>query len=88
MAGCPSAYHAPGARYYVSMLYAEHVERTFGSKDVLLDVTFTVSDAERVGLVGPNGAGKSTILRLIAGDDRPDGGRCGHRGGSLGYLRQ
>jgi ATP-binding cassette subfamily F protein 3 len=70
------------------MLFAEHVARTFGSKDVLLDVTFTVSDGERVGLVGPNGAGKSTILRLLAGDDRPDGGRAGHRGGSLGFLRQ
>jgi ATP-binding cassette subfamily F protein 3 len=70
------------------MLYAEHVERTFGAKDVLLDVTFTASDGERVGLVGANGAGNSTFLRLIAGDDRPDGGRCGHRGGSLGYLRQ
>ncbi len=70
------------------MLYAEHVARTFGSLDVLKDVTFNVSEGERAGLVGPNGAGKSTLLRLIAGEDAPDEGSCGHRGGTLGYLRQ
>jgi ATP-binding cassette subfamily F protein 3 len=70
------------------MLYAEHVARTFGSLDVLQDVTFNVSEGERAGLVGPNGAGKSTLLRLIAGEDAPDEGSCGHRGGTLGYLRQ
>jgi ATP-binding cassette subfamily F protein 3 len=75
-------------RYHEAMLYAEHVARTFGSLDVLKDVTFTVSEGERAGLVGPNGAGKSTLLRLIAGEDAPDEGSCGHRGGTLGYLRQ
>ncbi len=54
------------------MLYAEHVARTFGSLDVLKDVTFNVSEGERAGLVGPNGAGKSTLLRLIAGEDAPN----------------
>ena len=57
------------------MLYTEHVARTFGSLDVLKDVTFNVSDGERAGLVGPNGAGKSTILRLIAGEDAAGRGR-------------
>ena len=70
------------------MLFAEHLARSFGSLDVLHDVTFTVSPGERAGLVGPNGAGKSTILRLISGDDRPDEGAAGFRGGSLGFLRQ
>ncbi len=70
------------------MLYAEHAVRTFGNVDVLTDVTFIVSDGDRAGLVGTNGAGKSTLLRLIAGDDKPDGGSCGYRGGSLGYLKQ
>ena len=70
------------------MLYAEHVAKSFGRVDVLHDVTFIASDGERIGLVGANGAGKSTILRLLAGEDRPDEGACGHRGGALGYLRQ
>ncbi|MBI5283803.1 MAG: ABC-F family ATP-binding cassette domain-containing protein [Chloroflexi bacterium] len=70
------------------MLYAEHVAKSFGSLDVLHDVMFNVSAGERAGLVGPNGAGKSTILKLLAGEDAPDEGSAGHRGGTLGYLRQ
>jgi ATP-binding cassette, subfamily F, member 3 len=70
------------------MLYAEHVAKSFGSVDVLHDVSFTVSAGERAGLVGPNGAGKSTILRLIAGEDTADEGAAGHRGGSFGFLKQ
>ncbi|WP_322795445.1 ABC-F family ATP-binding cassette domain-containing protein [Tepidiforma sp.] len=70
------------------MLYLENVSKAFGGNDILRDVTFTVSDGEKVGLVGPNGAGKSTILRLIAALETPDSGRAGYRGGDLGYLRQ
>jgi len=70
------------------MLFAERVAKTFGNLDVLHDVTFNVSAGERAGLVGPNGAGKSTILRLLAGEDTADEGVAGHRGGSLGYLKQ
>src|SRR3990172_7619350 len=70
------------------MLYAESVARAFGPVVVLEDVTFILDDGERAGLVGPNGAGKSTLLRLIAGEDETDSGAAGHRGGSLGYLRQ
>jgi len=78
------------------MLYAEHVARSFGPLNVLTDVSFAVSEGERVGLVGPNGAGKSTLLRLVAGEDAPDAGTCGWRAVTpsgapaegLGYLKQ
>ncbi len=70
------------------MLFAEHLSKSFGPNDVLQDVSFIVGDGERVGLVGPNGGGKSTILRLLAGDQKPDTGEAGWRGGALGYLRQ
>ena len=70
------------------MLFCESISKAFGANEVLHDVTFTVSEGERVGLVGPNGAGKSTILRLIAGLETPDAGRAGWTGGDLGYLRQ
>lgn len=70
------------------MLYADNVHRSFGPVDVLEGVSFIIGDGERAGLVGPNGGGKSTILRLLAGDQKPDRGSAGHRGGSLGYLRQ
>jgi ATP-binding cassette subfamily F protein 3 len=70
------------------MLFAEGVTKSFGNDDVLTGVDFIVGDGERTALVGPNGGGKSTILRLLAGDARPDTGSAGHRGGALGYLRQ
>jgi ATP-binding cassette subfamily F protein 3 len=70
------------------MLYSEHVAKSFGRVDVLDDVTFIVSAGERAGIVGPNGAGKSTILKLLAGEETPDEGVAGHRGGSLGFLKQ
>ncbi len=71
------------------MLFAEFVAKSFGPVDVLDDLSFIIGDRERVGLVGPNGAGKSTLLKLLAGDEKPDEGRCGVRGGgTLGYLRQ
>jgi ATP-binding cassette subfamily F protein 3 len=70
------------------MFYAESVSKSYGPLDVLEDVSLTLGTGERAGLVGPNGAGKTTLLRLLAGEDEPDGGVAGRRGGSLGYLRQ
>lgn len=70
------------------MLFADDVSKSFGPNDVLAGVSFIIGDGERVGLVGPNGGGKSTILRLLAGDQAPDRGTAGARGGALGYLRQ
>ncbi|MEO8457998.1 MAG: ABC-F family ATP-binding cassette domain-containing protein [Chloroflexota bacterium] len=73
------------------MFFAEEVNKSFGSLDVLNGVTFIVGKGERVGLVGPNGAGKTTLLRVLAGDEKPDEGNGGFKGGHdsvVGYLRQ
>ncbi len=70
------------------MFFADNVSRSFGGLDVLTDISFIIGDGERVGLVGPNGAGKSTLLKLLAGEDEPDKGSAGHRGGAIGLLRQ
>ena len=53
------------------------------------DVSFTLSDGDRVGVVGLNGCGKSTLLRILSGDYRPDAGvvRNG-RGSRIGVLAQ
>jgi ATP-binding cassette subfamily F protein 3 len=70
------------------MLYAESLTKAYGGDGVLRDVEFTIGDGQRVGLVGPNGAGKSTLLRLIAGEEMPDAGIAGHRGGDFGFHHQ
>jgi ATP-binding cassette subfamily F protein uup len=53
------------------------------------DLSVTVADGDRVGVVGRNGSGKSTLLRLIAGADEPEAGvvRRG-RNARVGYLAQ
>ena len=43
------------------------VEKGYGSRSVLRDITLGVADGDRIGVVGRNGDGKSTLLRLIAG---------------------
>lgn len=53
----------------------ERVVRQFGDRVVLDRLDLTIEDGELVILLGPSGCGKSTLLRLLAGLDRPDGGR-------------
>lgn len=59
----------------VDVAHVSHSYRTrAGSRDVLTDVSFTVSTGEFVCIVGPSGVGKTTILRIIAGLQRPTSG--------------
>lgn len=56
------------------MVQVHHISKTYGIETVLDDISFTVSQGDRVGLVGPNGSGKSTLLRIIDGEEKPDAG--------------
>ncbi len=58
-----------------SVLEAEHVDKSFGDRQVLADVSFLLQRGERVGLVGPNGVGKTTFLRVLLGELAPDSGK-------------
>ncbi len=65
------------------------VEKGYGSRSVLRDVTLGVSAGDRIGVVGRNGDGKSTLLRLIAGSEEPDAGGVTRSGGlELALLGQ
>jgi ATP-binding cassette subfamily F protein 3 len=63
---------AGGAR---EVLRLEGVSKGYGNHPVLREVDLLVRHGERLAITGPNGGGKSTLLRLIAGDLSPDGGR-------------
>ena len=52
----------------------DHIRKTFGSKNVLVDVSLEVADGEFTVLLGPSGCGKSTLMRVIAGLETPDSG--------------
>ena len=52
----------------------EHVSKTYGEKTLFHDISFVISEKDRVGLIGVNGTGKSSLLKLIAGLDSPDEG--------------
>lgn len=57
-----------------AMLQVQDLQKSFGAKKVLRDVSFTVERGHIAALVGPNGAGKSTIMKSILGLINTDGG--------------
>ena len=65
------------------------IRHRHAARDVLQDVTLTVHLGDRLGLIGANGAGKTTMLRIMAGELRPDGGEIVmKRGLRVGFLPQ
>lgn len=65
------------------MLKVEHLAKSFGSKQAVVDVSLTVGRGEVVGLLGPNGAGKSTTVAMICGLIPPDSGQVTIDGESI-----
>jgi len=64
----------PGPRLGDLVIDAEHLQKGFGDRLLVEDLTFSLPPAGIVGVIGPNGAGKTTLFRMIAGEEAADGG--------------
>jgi ABC transport system ATP-binding/permease protein len=56
------------------ILSAQSLSKRYGVAPLFQNISFTISEGERIGLIGPNGSGKSTLLEILAGRVRPDTG--------------
>ena len=65
---------APGPRLGDVVLEASQVDKAYGDKILMKGMSFSLPPGGIIGVVGPNGAGKTTLFRMIAGEEKPDGG--------------
>lgn len=63
-----------GPRLGAEVINFDHVQKSFGDKLLVEDLSFKLPQAGIVGVIGPNGAGKTTMFKMIMGEEQPDGG--------------
>ncbi|MGB3541403.1 energy-dependent translational throttle protein EttA [Rubrivirga sp.] len=82
-------YIPPGPRLGNVVVQAEKVDKAYGDRTLVEDLTFDLPPGGIVGVVGPNGAGKTTLFRMITGQEQPDDGtfKVGETV-QIGYVNQ
>lgn len=75
--------------YIMIAISANKINLAFGTDVVLRDVSFSVNDGDRVGIIGVNGAGKTSLFKILAGVSSPDSGEVYiQKGHTVGMLEQ
>ena len=70
-------------------LQIENISKSYGDLVLFNDISFTIEERQRIGLIACNGKGKSTLLKVIAGEEPHEGGKITMRNDiSVGYLEQ
>ncbi|MRR59171.1 MAG: energy-dependent translational throttle protein EttA, partial [Deltaproteobacteria bacterium] len=64
----------PGPRLGKQVIEAEGVNKAYGDRLLVEDMSFSLPPGGIVGIIGPNGAGKTTLFRMITGQEQPDSG--------------
>ena len=73
----------------ICYLDVQHLTKSFGARVLFEDISFSIAEGQRVGLVARNGTGKSTLLSIIAGNEGYDEGSIIYRNGiKVGFLEQ
>ena len=73
----------------MNILNIEHISKVYGDKVIFDDVSYGMSQGEKIGVIGINGTGKTTLLRIIAGLEMPDEGQVIMQNGlRVTYLPQ
>ena len=68
---------------------AQGLGKRYGAAPLFQNISFTVSEGDRIGVIGPNGSGKSTLLEMLIGRIKPDSGDVAIRKGTrLSYVAQ
>lgn len=71
------------------LLTCENLKKSYTEKPLITDVSMSIHETDKIGLVGVNGTGKSTLLKMIAGEIEPEGGTIiRSRELKAGYLPQ
>ena len=71
------------------LLNAENISKSYTEKPLLKNISLSISENEKTGLIGVNGTGKSTLLRILAGAEEADSGKITRtRGITVSYLPQ
>ena len=65
----------------------KNIKKSFGSLEVLKDISLQVEEGEVLSIIGPSGSGKSTLLRCATGLETPDSGEISSRGMWDWYFR-
>ena len=70
------------------MIEIQHINKSYGSLQVLRDINAKIDRSEIVGIVGPSGAGKSTLLQIAGTLDHPDSGTITYDGVDVSTLSE
>ena len=71
------------------LLDIQNVSKRFGERVLFEDISFSIGEGRRDGLIAQNGTGKTTLLSMLTGDESCDSGAIIYRNGiKVGYLRQ
>jgi ATP-binding cassette subfamily F protein uup len=71
------------------MISAQGLSKRYGAAPLFQNISFTVSEGDRIGIIGPNGSGKSTLLEMLIGRVKADTGDVAIRKGTrLSYVAQ